>query len=78
MEVGRRGRLYTNRYSHHQNDTCIKMGSDEGPFNVLLIVKDKVARQCPEITTFLLLFLRERRRAESESSRGPSAYHPND
>ena len=44
MEVGRRGRLYTNRYSHHQNDSCIKMGSDDGPFNVSLIVKDKVAK----------------------------------
>ena len=35
MEVGGRGRLYTYRYTcHHQNDSCIKMGSDESHFNV--------------------------------------------
>ena len=26
----------------HQNDSCIKMGSDESHFNVSLIVRDKV------------------------------------
>ena len=26
---------------HHQNDSCIKMGSDESHFNVSLIVRDK-------------------------------------
>ena len=34
MEVGGKGRLYICRYSHHQNDFCIKMGSDESHFNV--------------------------------------------
>ena len=35
MEVGGGScRLYTYRYSHHQNDSCIKMGSDESHFNV--------------------------------------------
>ena len=28
------------------------MGSDEGHFNVSLIVRDKVTRQCPQTTTF--------------------------
>ena len=32
--------------------TCIKMGSDESHFNVLLIVRDEVTRQCPQTTTF--------------------------
>ena len=32
--------------------TCIKMGSDESHFNVSLIVRDKVTRQCPQTTTF--------------------------
>ena len=32
--------------------TCIKMGSDDSHFNVSLIVKDKVARQCPQATIF--------------------------
>ena len=48
-----RGRLYTYRYTvTTQNDTCIKMGSDESHFNVSLIVRDKVTRQCPQTTTF--------------------------
>ena len=35
-EVGGRGRLYTDLslHCHHQNDSCIKMGSDESHFNV--------------------------------------------
>ena len=37
---------------HHQNDSCIKMGSNESHFNVSLIVRDKVARQCPQTITF--------------------------
>ena len=38
----------------HQNDACweVTMGSDESHFNVSLIVRDKVTRQCPQITTF--------------------------
>ena len=31
---------------------CVKMGSDENHFNVSLIVRDKVTRQCPRTTTF--------------------------
>ena len=56
LRTGRRGggggrsRLYT--YCHHQNDFCIKIGSDENHFNVSLIVRDKVTRQCPQTTTF--------------------------
>ena len=44
--------MYPSLHCHHQNDTCIKMGSDESHFNVSLIVRDKVARQCPQTTTF--------------------------
>ena len=39
-------------HRHHQNDSSIKMGSDESQFNVSLIVRDKVTRQCPQTTTF--------------------------
>ena len=39
-------------HCHHQNDSCITMGSDESHFNVSLIVKDKVTRQCTQTTTF--------------------------
>ena len=33
-------------------DSCIKTGGDESPFNVSLIVRDKVTSQCPQTTTF--------------------------
>ena len=33
---------YLSLHCHHQNDSCIKMGSDESHFNVSLIVRDKV------------------------------------
>ena len=52
MEVGGRGRVYTYRYTVTTNMTCIKMGSDDSHFNVSFIVRDKVARQCPQTTTF--------------------------
>ena len=39
-------------YLSLQNDSCIKIGSDESHFNVSLIVRDKVTRQCPQTTTF--------------------------
>jgi len=49
-----RGRLlYLSLHCCHQNDSCIKMGSDENHFNVsLIIVRDKVTRWCPETTIF--------------------------
>ena len=37
---GRKGRLYLTLRCHHQNDLCIKTGSDESHFNVLLITRD--------------------------------------
>ena len=36
---------------HHQNDCCITKGGNESHFNVSLIVRDKVTRQCPKTTT---------------------------
>ena len=45
--------VYLSLHCHHQNDSCIKMRSDESHFNVLLIVvRDKVTKQCPQTTTF--------------------------
>ena len=51
---GGRGRLlYLSLHCHHQNDSCIMMGSEESHFNVSLIVRDKVVtRQCPQTTIF--------------------------
>ena len=45
MEVGGRDIIYLSLHCHHQNDSCVKMGSDESHFNVSLIVTDKVTRQ---------------------------------
>ena len=56
MEGGRgrdkREITYLSPHCLHQTDTSIKMGSDERHFNVLLIVRDKVTRQCSQTTTF--------------------------
>ena len=52
MEVGEREIMYLSLHCHHENDSCIKMGSDESHFNISLIVRDKVTRQCPETTIF--------------------------
>ena len=34
--------MYLLLHCDHQNDSCIKMGSDESHFNVSLAVRDKV------------------------------------
>ena len=53
MEVGEeRDYIYLSLHCHHQNDSCINIGSGEGHFNISLIVRDKVTRQCPQTTTF--------------------------
>ena len=40
MKVGEGKIIYLSLHCHHQNDSCIKMVSDEGHFNVSLIVRD--------------------------------------
>ena len=42
--------IYLSLHCNHQNDSCIKMGSDESHFNVSLIVRDRVIRQRPQTT----------------------------
>ena len=49
---GEREIIYLSLHCHHQNDFCIKVGSDESHFNVSLTVREKVTRQCPQTTTF--------------------------
>ena len=46
MEKGGGGTemIYLSLRCHHQNDFCIKMGSDESHFNFSLIVRDSVHR----------------------------------
>ena len=41
---GGRGRLYLTLHCHHQNDSCIRMGSDKSHASVSLIVMDKVTK----------------------------------
>ena len=49
---GEREIIYLSLHCHHQNDSCIKMGSDDSHFIVLfLIVRDEVTGQCPQTTT---------------------------
>ena len=50
--MGKTEIIYLSLHCRHHNDFCIKMGSDESPFNVSLIVRDKVTRQRPQTTTF--------------------------
>ena len=64
---GKREVMYLSLHCHHQTDSCIKLGSEESHFNVSLIVRDTVTRQCPQTTTFV----------KRKQSRGPSAYQPN-
>ena len=42
MEVGKREIIYLWLHCHHQNDSCIKMGSDESHFCASSIARDKV------------------------------------
>ena len=50
--VWRWGKRDLSLHCHHQNDSCIKMGSDESHFNVSLMVGNKVTKQCPQTTAF--------------------------
>ena len=46
--MGEEGDIYLSLHCHHQNDSCIKVGSDECHFNISLIVRDEVTKQCPQ------------------------------
>ena len=41
--------IYLSLHCRHQNDSCIKMGSDKSDFNVSLIVRDKVTNKTVSI-----------------------------
>ena len=49
---GEREIIFLSLHCHHQNDSCIKTGNDESHFDVSLIVRNKVTRQCPQTTIF--------------------------
>ena len=73
MEVGRERDYILSLHCHHQNDSCIKTGSDESHFNVSV---GSDGQSHKTVSTNHNLFWRERR-AEAVSNRGPSAYQPN-
>ena len=77
MEVGGRTReiIYLLLHCHHQNDSCIEMGSDESHFNVSLIVRDS-HKTCPQTTTFLKR-KNSRSGVEPRSLRLPARARPN-
>ena len=59
--------IYLSLHCHHQNDSCIKMNSNENYFSVSLIVRDKVTRQYPQTSIFL-------KRRESQSGIRPRPF----
>ena len=65
--------IYLSLHCHYQNDSCIKMGSDESPFYVSLTVREKSQDSVPR-QQFL-------KRKESRSGFEPrslcSSYQPN-
>ena len=63
--------IYLSLHRHHQNDSCIKIGSDESHFNVSLIVRDSHKTVSTDHN-----FSRGKR-AEADSNRGPTADQPN-
>ena len=65
--------IYLSLDCHHQNDSRIKMGSNESHFN---ISAGSDGQSHKTASTNHNPFSRERR-AEAASNRGPSAYQPN-
>ena len=74
MVVGGEGEvIYLSLHCHHQNDSCIKMGSDESHFNVSLGSDGQSHRT---VSTNHNLF-EEKGEPKRVSNRGPSACQPN-
>ena len=73
MELGEREIIYLSLHCHHQNDSCIKMGSDESHFNVSV---GSVGQSRRTVSTNHNLS-EEKGEPKRVSNRGPSAYQPN-
>ena len=73
MELGERELIYLSLHCHHQNDSCIKMGSDESHFNVSV---GSVGQSHGTVSANHNLF-EEKGEPKRVSNRGPSAYQPN-
>ena len=66
--------MYISLHCHHQNDSCIKMGSDESHFNVSVNVRDKITRQAGSTNHNLF---EETGEPKPGSEPRTSAYQPN-
>ena len=64
---GEREIIYLSLHCHHQNDSCIKMGSDESHFNVSVVSDGHSHKTLSTQTTFL-------KRKESRSSIEPRSF----
>ena len=73
MEVGEREIIYLSLHCHHQNDSCIKMGSDESHFNVSV---GSDAQNHRTVSTNHNLF-EEKGEPKRYRTDVPSAYQPN-
>ena len=70
---GKREIIYLSLHCYHQNDFCIKTGSDESHFNVSV---GSDGQSHKTVSTNHKPLSRERR-AEAVSNQGPSAYQHN-
>jgi len=61
LRWGKRESIPITLHYHHQNDSCIQMGSNESRFNVSLIVRDKVTKTVSFALCFVVA-LRPRKR----------------
>ena len=73
MEVGEREIIYLSLHCHHQNGSCIKVGSDESHFNVSVGSDGQSHRT---VSTNHNLF-EEKGEPKLVSNQGPSTYQPN-
>ena len=70
LEVGGKMEIiYLSLHCHHQNDSCIKMGSDESHFNVS-VGSDGQSHKTVSTNHNLL----KKKKSRSVSNREPSAY----
>ena len=67
MEMGKKEIIYLSLHFHHQNDTCIKMGSNKSHFNVSSVVRDKVTNKSVHRPQFF-------KRKESRSGFEPMSF----
>ena len=74
MEVGEREIIYLSLHCYHQNDSCIKMGSDESHFNVS---EGSDGQSHRSVSTNHNLFEEKGEPKRYQSNRDPSAYQPN-